>query len=204
MKLQKILFVIFLILSNTCYGQQDSTQNKATKFGISLGSNATLTTNGLNYFMYLTLEKGKSFYAVGPVIGLKLLIRTDSYYGEPTITTGKYAINGFHALYQINPNPAAKVFNLFFQYEFDFLYYQDEGQDFNDPQINGSYKAYELWLENYIGYGFRLNFSRTISLTQSIGIGYIYHKSAINGIGISGYDGSGVNAKLALNCILKK
>ncbi len=204
MKQHKVLFIIFWTLSTICYGQQDSTENKTAKFGISLGSNVTPTTNGLNFFVYLTLEKGKSFYALGPVIGPKLKIRTDNYYGTPTVTTGKYAINGFHALYQINPNPIAKVFNLFFQYEFDFLYYQDEGQDFYDPQINGAYKAYELWLENYVGYGFKLNFSRILSLTQSVGIGYIYHKSEINGIGISGYDGIGLNAKLALNFLIKK
>lgn len=197
MKRTLIIIISLILISNHTFGQ-DSIKTKKLEFGICIGSNVSYATHGLNYFGYITIEKGGSLFAIGPVVGPKLKI-TRMRGNEPHYRTGEYRINGFHVLYQINPNPEGKIFDLFFQYEFNFLYYKDRGYEYDDPLLKGAYKAHDIYIENNVNYGFRLKIMKNINLNQSIGIGYLYYRSWINELNIDGYSGLGINAKLAIN-----
>ena len=197
----------FFAVTFYCAGQSDTTIKKIYNFGIGIGTSVSPATHGLNYSADVTVEKGKSFIAAGLIIGPKLIIRPyfppgSNFNAGPN---GLNRINGFHTLYQFNPNPKGQRFDFFFQYEFIYLLYQDQGQysDYNNStsQITVvNYQSNVLYLENYIGYGFKVKFLKHFSLTQSFGIGHLYYLSKMNNDIIYGptYSFSG-NVKLTLN-----
>ncbi|MFA6261745.1 MAG: hypothetical protein WC760_09765 [Bacteroidia bacterium] len=193
-----LLFILTLLsIATPSLGQMDSSGNKKLVFGYSIGTNVSQATYGLNLFAYVTVEKGKSLFAIGPVLGQKMeIVRWGLR--RPFANKG-YTINGFHVMYQISPNPEGKRFDLFFHYEFDFLYFQDMGYDYTDHAINGAYNSHISSIENYVGYGLKIKISKNLYLNHSIGIGYLYANSWINEINFDGYSGLSLNTKLALN-----
>jgi len=186
--------VCFFAVTFYCAGQSDSTHKKKYNLGIGIGTSVSPATHGLNYSADMTVEKGKSFFAAGLIIGPR--IRICPYItigGYEETSPGQNRINGFHTLYQFNPNPKGKRFDFFFQYEFIYLLYQDQGNYFNyyPAYVIGTtlypsqlklvnYQSNYLYLENYIGYGFKVKFLKHFSLTQCFGIGHLYYLSKFN------------------------
>lgn len=154
---------------NEFFLQADTMASKKIILGINTGSLISGGSGGLNFYAYFTLEKGKSLFAVGPVIGPEFKIAL--FGGSPV--HGTYGLNGFHTIYQINPNNKAKRFDFFFQYDFFYLYHTYKGIE-TYPYNKGAYNSYQINIENYIGYGFKVKFFKNFYLNQSIGTGAIY------------------------------
>ena len=165
-----IFFELILII-NICFGQADTLkQKKNFILGVNFGTLVSPSSEGINYFAYLTIKNGRSLLAIGPVLGPKLILK-NSNGGD--LADGQHRINGFHISYQINPNEENKIFDLFFHYQFIFLEYKDRGS-YSDPWVSYDYHAYRMDIENMIGYGFKAKFSRNLYLTQSFGFGLRY------------------------------
>lgn len=173
--MRKLLYIFLIIFSTaeSIFGQKDTTGTTPEKivWGTSIGTLYSIASYSLNYFAYGTLDKGKSFFALGPVLGPKLYFNDGApHYPQ----SGEYRLNGFHCVYQINPNPERKRFDFYFQYQFIFLYYQTEGNNYdfvNGAIVTYPYNAYLSAVENFIGYGFKVKFLKSFFLTQSISIG---------------------------------
>src|ERR1035437_875880 len=183
--MKTLLILLLLVTANICYGQKDTITPK----NIILGANTGIMIHGhayaFDYFGHFTIEKGKSFLAIGPVIGLKLK-PTNGYDYNPV--DGQYQLNGLHIVYQLNPNPKGKRFDFYFLNEFMFLYYTDKGvlpfyylnSYYNYIPVYKSYKFHQTDLEDYIGYGFKVKFLKNFYVNQNIGIGIIYTSSVID------------------------
>ncbi|PCJ23286.1 MAG: hypothetical protein COA97_12005 [Flavobacteriales bacterium] len=174
--------IIFLVISNISNGQVDSVKSKVV-WGVNVGSLLSQASEGFNYYIYATAKISKSFFALGPVLGPKLKI---SRYNYSYSTNEQYKLNGFHFVYQINPNPVGKVFNFYFQYQFVYLYYRDEGVEYIGGYYNNGvstlepYKSHRIDIESFIGYGFNLKFSKNFYLSQSVGIGLTYESTSVD------------------------
>jgi hypothetical protein len=129
------------------------------------------------YFAWLTIEKGKSFFSAGPVLGTKLKM---TRYAEGDKRTGQYALNGVHFVYQFNPNPKARIVDFFFQYQFVFLRYKDGGID-NYTYINNEpYQSHRTDIESFLGMGYKIKFLQNVYLTHSFGAGFIHERTLVN------------------------
>lgn len=184
--MKTILFLILFNLTGICLGQTvtDSIAPKNIILGTRIGVNPSFVTGGLNYYADFTIEKRKSYAAIGPIAGKT--VKMDYWYDRGR-SIKKYSLNGFHLVYQINPNPKAKRFDFYFQYEFIFLYYIDKGTTENMYKYSSqyypltlSYKSHQSEIENTIGYGFKFKFFKNFYLNQNIGIGIAYNAISIN------------------------
>lgn len=184
MKIYTVLILILFCSTNICFGQKDSITPKNIILGTRIGITPSFVTGGLDYYADFTIEKGKHFIAIGPIIGKTL--KMDYWYDRgPNLE--KYSLNGFHIAYQINPNPKGKKFDFYFQYEFTFLYYLDNGITENIYKYNSSYypltlsyKSHQSEIDFTAGYGFKFKFFRNFYLNQNIGIGIGYNSLVVN------------------------
>ena len=130
---------------------------------------------GFDYFAHCTYEKGKSFFSLGPIIGLKL--KLGSQYDNYPIS-GRYGLSGFHAVYQLSPKQKGKSFSAYLQYEFIFQYYSYKGEAIVQPTTNPwipeikSYKSNFTNIEHCIGFGCKEKFLKNFYANQSIGFGF--------------------------------
>ncbi len=184
MKTKTFLILLLLGSANICLGQKDTIVPRKIILGVSIGVMPSYITGGLDYQAHFTIEKGKSFFALGPIVGRtnKMDLFYDRYHN-----IGQYALNGFHTVYQINPNPKGKRFNFYFQNDFIFLYYTDKGTTENVYQYNSyyypltkSYKSRQTQIEDFIGYGFKVKFLKNFYMNQSIGVGLVYNSTIID------------------------
>jgi hypothetical protein len=175
-----LTFIYFLFLISAL-GQTDTNKrsNNKTSFGITVGTTASLVLERLDYEPYLTIEKGKNFFEAGPVIGNNRKIErywSDSYESVPE---KKSSLNGFHFVYQINPNQKAKVFDFFFRVQLAFLNFKSNGialaGSSNYPNgylySDQPFKANQRIISGLFGYGFNIKFLRNFYLSQSVNFG---------------------------------
>ena len=180
MKLKTLLIILILGSTDICFGQTDTITHKKFIFGVSMGTMNSIEPESFDYYSHFTIEKGGSFFAIGPVIGNKLKIQR--YYLNSVSSV--YQLSGLHAVYQLNPNTKGKRFNFYFQNEFIFLYHTDKGvnyvyipNSYNSFPVPRSYKSHETGIADFIGYGFKVQFLKNFYLNQSIGIGVVYNYS---------------------------
>lgn len=161
--------------------QTNSIASPPIILGLNFGIMPSYTGAQLDYYSNFTIERGKDFIALGPIIGQKAEI---NYYNLHT-ERGAYALAGFNFVYQRHPNPYGKIFDVYFQNEFIFRHYSDEGinylqQSNSSYQVTRSYKSNQSDIEDYIGYGCKEKFLKNFYFNQSIGIGVVYHSTMID------------------------
>ena len=181
-------FLIILLYGTTdiCLGLTDTITTKKIILGVSAGIMAEEYENSFDYSAHLTVEKGKSFFAVGPIIGQKPILDNSANLSNPRF--GQYQLTGFHFVYQINPNPKGKRFNFYFQNEFMFHYTTDKGvnqfyytQNFYNPiPVIKSYKSHQTLIEDFISTGFKVRILKNFYINQSIGIGLFYSSTVVD------------------------
>ncbi len=108
-------------------------------------------------------------------------------YGRHTVFIGVLLVDNIDVLqngylpglqlgYQFYPNGKEKIFNLFFEYDFNLLKAKIENDNPTSLSINqNSYSAMETLevfnIEQYLGYGFNIQFLKRFYFTTSVGIG---------------------------------
>jgi hypothetical protein len=177
MKLKTLLIFLLAASAITSFGQKDSIVPKKYILGVSMGTIVDGNVNGINYYAHFTIEKGKHFFAIGPLIGRQLQVQT---WWDEARAQGKMHLNGVHCVYQINPNSKGKIFDFYFQNEFIFHYnfsngvikydYDDYGNYLTTP-ISRPYTFHQTDFEDFIGYGIKIKFLNNFYMNQSLGIG---------------------------------
>lgn len=177
MKIKALLILLLTVSAITSFGQKDSIIPKKYILGVSMGTIVDGNVNGINYYAHFTIERGKHFFAIGPLIGRQLEVLT--WWGEVR-ALGKNRLNGVHCVYQINPNSKGKRFDFYFQNEFIFhyhfsngeiKYYFDESGNYLTVPLSRPYKFHQTDIEDFISYGFKVKFLNNFYINQSIGIG---------------------------------
>lgn len=157
--MKNFLLVLLFYSANICLGQTDSIAKQKIVLGINIG----IINDGraeLGCYPNFTMEKGQSFFSLGPIIGLKKKIYSnpwDNFY----FYSGKYALTGFNAVFQISPSTKKKIFQSYFQNELIFHYYIDnnttnlvytnQGVELLPAPI--PYKTHQMVIGDYIGWG---------------------------------------------------
>lgn len=180
----KTLLILLLIVSTIfCIGQTDTIVPPQKNLGVNIGLMPSFILDDFNYYANFTIEKGKHFFAIGPLIGLRLEMNRHS---TSSPVAGQYWLNGINLIYQKNPNTKGKRFDFYFQNEFLLFYYTDRGIDkyVNVPNqnysITKSYKSHRIFVEDCIGYGFKVKFLKNFYINQSIGLGVSYSSLVID------------------------
>lgn len=161
--------------------QTDSfaSEKNILRVGINIGAMPSYQWEGLDYYAHFTIEKGRNFVAVGPVIGLKL--KMENNYSQQV--SEQYGLTGFYAVYQRYTKPRGKRFDFYFQNEFLFHYYTDKGiyttGHPNSPMV-WSYKSEQKDIQDYIGYGVKIKFLKNFYVDQSFGLGIKYTTTVID------------------------
>ncbi len=195
------------MISSFCNGQADTLETKKGSWGANIGLLVSQDTDGYNKYIYGTYKKANSFIAFGPVWSPKRL-----YFGKGYSSAfDGLKLNGAHVVYQYMPRMLSRHLNLFFEYDFLFKYNSGSGVDHrsfyqNKIYVNDSqpYKSYGASIENYLGYGLRVNFLKHFYLNQSIGIGLHYTNISIDYEHIEDFKESyleiGALIKLGIGC----
>lgn len=181
--MKNFLLVLLFYSANICLGQTDSIAKQKIVLGINIG----IINDGraeLGCYPNFTMEKGQSFFSLGPIIGLKKKIYSnpwDNFY----FYSGKYALTGFNAVFQISPSTKKKIFQSYFQNELIFHYYIDnnttnlvytnQGVELLPAPI--PYKTHQMVIGDYIGWGFKVKLLQNFSVNQSIGMGIEYYST---------------------------
>jgi hypothetical protein len=157
-----------------------ATEKNILRFGINIGAMPSYQWQGLDYYAHFTIEKGRSFVAGGPVIGLKL--KMENNYSERV--SEQYGLTGFYVVYQRFTKPRGKRFDFYFQNEFMFHHYTDKGIYITgvapNPLIVWSYKSEQKDIQDHIGYGVKVKFLKNFYVDQSFGIGIKYNTTVID------------------------
>jgi hypothetical protein len=156
--------ILFSVLTvGICKGQN---QTPATQIGldISMGNNAVFRQNILPS---ITLSKNKHVFLAGPGF----------YYNLPY---NEYiSAYGAQAGYQFYPNGRNNRFNLFFEYDVSFIkkaytYNYYTGHYPNSQLIKKT--AVVTALDNYIGFGFKVNLDKVFYLHTNVGLGVLMYR----------------------------
>lgn len=159
---------------------EDSNASKKNIFGVSLGTMNSLSSDWADYTSQFTIEKGKSFFAIGPVIGNKLKLERNGN----NVFSNQYHLTGFDIVYQYTPKQKRKVVRFYFQSEFIFLDHVNEGIDqlyIRNPIDNKYYfvdkpfKSHQTDVAGFIGCGLKVKFLKNFYFNQSFGIGITYY-----------------------------
>lgn len=163
------------------FAQIDSFASKKTILGLNISVMPSYEWEGLDYSANFTIEKGKNFLAAGPIIGMKLKLINDY---EDNVS-GQYGLTGFHIVYQRKVKLKEKRFNFYFQNEFMYHYYTDEGIYYaiwssSNIETPKAYKSHATDVEDYIGYGCKIIFLKNFYFDQSFGLGIKYFSEVID------------------------
>jgi hypothetical protein len=163
------IFAIVLLICSLHSFSQYSNRNLKWEKGINVSAFASVMTEGLAVSPNFSLSKDKNTFDIGPIIDG---IFSDRY------PTGK--LSGLALGYQCNPNPKGKRFDFFFRYN---LYLKREKVSIEDnwfyagvteeSKMYGSYN----FLEQHVGFGFKIKFLKNYFFQNEIGAGYLYVKS---------------------------
>lgn len=151
--------IILCAVFGSVYGQ-DSAKTFQLGLDISLGYN---NTGRGNFLPAVTVSGNRHGVFAGPL----LINNADPVQRGPLF--------GIQAGYQFYPNGRQKTFNLFFEYDFNFL----DGKivDTAPAMITNPYGGVKtrtigfFSLFNYFSYGFRLNILKGLYLKTNVGLG---------------------------------
>lgn len=114
---------------------------------------------------------------------------------------------GFGAGYHFYPNGANNRFSLLFSYDFEYFSAKPEIALTGPSNLPVAWGRPVFEIENYLGFGFRLNILKNLFLTSSIGVGagkveermyYRYSDGRINYWGTDYNETFSLNGKLSL------
>jgi hypothetical protein len=194
--MRRLIFIILILLATEyCIGQTDTCETKKIIFGITACAFTSYAIPGINYYGPFTIDKGKSSFTIGPIIGPKWKLNSDYIYALPT--SSQIGIYGFCLDYQLFPQKKCKIFDYFVQDQLVFHYYKDKSIDNEYP--NDSYQSYLLNIVDYIGGGYKINFLKRFYFIQSVGVGFIYHHLSINFSKLSDHNNEGCYMDLITN-----
>ncbi|MCP9765609.1 hypothetical protein [Lacihabitans soyangensis] len=183
MRKNKILITFLFFTTFLCSAQKESTSKKKV-LGLRVGVGLLSVNDSFNYNLNMSIEKGKSYFAIGPVFGEP--IETD-YNSHNDISDKELWLNGISFVYQRNPNPKGKRFDFYFQYTFGYFYNSDKGKFWYYPPIYGSinqkfnnYDFQKSIFASTIGYGFKCKIFQNLYLFQDFGMGAGYTSLTIN------------------------
>ena len=162
----KFVFILICVFFLFNIKGQDSLKRTSIGIDFSIGNNALGRENILPS---ITLSKGNHLAFVGPAF-----IYNMPYNPYPP----QY---GVQAGYQFYPNGTMNRFNLFFEYDFNYV-----NANFI-RKFNGSYPESVvrkdisiLSIDNYLGFGFRLKIFKGLYFKSNIGIGAIYYLESVS------------------------
>jgi len=156
---------LFIFITCLCTVFSLKSQDSLKK--LKLGADFSIGNNALgrrNILPNITLSKGRHSIFLGPafIFGMEYNPFPPQY--------------GVQAGYQFYPNGTKHRFNLFFEYDFNcvnanFKFYYDAPalHELTTRSINVSS------VDNYMGFGFRLNIFKWLYLKTMVGVGIIYY-----------------------------
>ncbi|MCB9195004.1 MAG: hypothetical protein H6598_02155 [Flavobacteriales bacterium] len=166
--MKNFLFILLSLSVTSIFSQNDSTDLHKIRLGGNVGPYFSLASYSLCIAPDFTLEKGKSIFAIGPILGRKI-------YDNPGIAprTIKHTLmtHGVHFSYTIFPNPRNTTFNLYFQYELAYFYYDIDIDTTHEFGYSILYKYINQYLENTVGFGYRINFLKRFYFNQGVSVG---------------------------------
>lgn len=161
-----LIFVFFIQKANA---QTPVDNIDRWKRGTELGVVRSDGSIGLNYYLGLTLEKGKHTIGFSPIVGNSTLVFLSTQ-------TRKFALNGCQIGYEIDPFEKGKKFEFFFFYHFLYQHYKYEIEA-DPPSIEIS-MMHRHFFNNTVGSGFRWNLSDRFYIKNKIGVGLqVEHQS---------------------------
>jgi hypothetical protein len=183
MRKNTILIIFLLFTTLLCSAQKDPTSQKM-HVGVRGGVGLLSENDAFDYYANISIEKRKSFFALGPVIGEPIWV---GYNSHISLSDKELSLNGLNFVYQRNPNPKGKRIDFYFQYIFGYFYNSDKGQFWYYPPIYGSnkqnnnnYDSHKSILACTIGYGFKWKIFSNFYLFQDFGMGAGYTRLSIN------------------------
>jgi hypothetical protein len=196
-----VTVLLTIAVSQAALAQTDSSTAKKFRHGISVGTVASGVPGYPYYFISYSIEKGRNRVSIGPVLGEKGG-GYQRYSGGTNISLQNNSfVKGLSGVYQFFPNPSGKRYDLFFQYEATWQY-------FNYDRINtGS----AIWITipnysscwyvgQYVGYGLRVRFLKNFEITHIIGLGNLTGRYTVKGMNsISIGDKISGNTRLSLS-----
>lgn len=143
---------------------QDSLNKLQIGFDFLIGNNAL---GRENIYPSITLSKAKHTAFIGPAFIYGL------YYNP-------YAPSfGLQAGYQYYPNGKKNRFNLFFEYDFNWVKAKFQINHYSWNQTGLKKRNIEISsLDNYLGFGFRLNIIKGLYLKTNLGLGLIFYRES--------------------------
>ncbi|MEO6306000.1 MAG: hypothetical protein ABIP51_22830 [Bacteroidia bacterium] len=159
--MKKIIFILLLFTSIIYLKGQDSLNKLQLGVDLALGNNAIGKGNILPS---ITISKGKHVVFAGPTF----------IYG---LTSNPYRpIYGLQAGYQFYPNGRKNRCNLFFEYDFNYMKARFQ-QDYYSNNSTGLKKRITEFssLDNYLGFGFRLNIIKGLYFKTAVGLGIVIY-----------------------------
>ena len=189
------LLYIFIVslLTNSCFGQPDTTSKNRIFFGANAGLLINISSKILNnpnsfekeeelpnFFAVATIEKGRSLFAAGPILSPHLIKEHEF---DRIKGYGNYELNGFHLLYQFNLRHRAKKFNSFFQAQFLYFHYINTGEDEKLFPMGGygNVKYTSDWTAKgyFISYGLNIKSGKNLYISSNVGIGGVIDREFV-------------------------
>lgn len=157
----RILSIFLTSLATLSFAQKDTVTERQS--GINITSSISGYAYGINLNPNFTYRLHRHVLSIGPSI----LLFQGYFDGDNVVAK----LTGAQAVYQFYPNPKQNTINFFFQYDCIYQHFVDKGI---------SWKNVDNTLEQYLGYGFKINFSRHLYLNQSMGLGLNYsHRKTV-------------------------
>ncbi len=160
--MKKIIINLLIITTSVINLKGQDSLNK-----LQLGIDFAIGNNAIgkgNILPTITLSKGKHVVFMGPTF----------IYG---LAFNPYRpIYGVQAGYQIYPNGRRNRFNLFFEYDFNYMKgkFQKDYYSYYSKGIKKSTTVFSS-LDNYLGFGFRLNLIKSFYFKTNVGLGVIVY-----------------------------
>jgi len=130
-----------------------------TNMGVYINSSISGVYNFVTLNPGFSISKKRHTFGIGPI----LILATNFF---DTLRNGGFKLSGLHGIYQFHPSKYDRILNFYFQY--DILY-----QNVNDSCIMHKKSNYHS-IEQYIGYGLKVNLSDNIYIKQNVGYGLIF------------------------------
>ena len=158
---------LFFILSIFALGLKGQDSLKKLQIGLDFGIGKNAIGRG-NIYPSITLSKGNHVIFGGPafIFGMDYNPYPPSY--------------GVQAGYQFFPNGRNKRFNLFFEYDFNYVkanFIYKYAPKYSSSLVEADIELKSL--DNYLGFGFRLKIYKGLYLKTNVGAGLIYYGEKI-------------------------
>lgn len=174
-----ILFIKAFFSIIISFGQNGNDTSGHTRWipGLNIGAMNDGISRGATY-SHFTLEKGQTFFSIGPVLGANKNLQHayhDYYYYDT------YSLNGARVVFQVISNPGRKFFQPYYHTELAFHRFSDKGStqeistDYEEKFIATpiSYNHTQTAIGAYMGWGFKTNLPGNFYVNQNLAFGVI-------------------------------